>query len=62
MSKEFKSTLEREIGLDEVVPSSPANYNSAPVTSTNQSPPVDPSKQLIYFFLDNFIFFVVGLQ
>ncbi|KAF3323171.1 sec-independent protein translocase protein TATB [Carex littledalei] len=43
VSKEFKSTLEREIGLDEVASSSPANYNSAPVTATNQSPPVDPN-------------------
>lgn len=44
MSKEFKSTLEREIGLDEVASSSPTNYNSSPVTAANQSPPVDPSK------------------
>ncbi|XP_078177924.1 sec-independent protein translocase protein TATB, chloroplastic-like isoform X2 [Carex rostrata] len=43
VSKEFKSTLEREIGLDEVASSSPPNYNSSPVTATKQSPPVDPN-------------------
>jgi hypothetical protein len=37
VSKEFKSTLEREIGLDEVASSSPTNYNSVTGTTTNQS-------------------------
>ncbi|KAJ4807871.1 Sec-independent protein translocase protein TatA [Rhynchospora pubera] len=43
VSKEFKSTLEREIGLDEVASSSPNKYNSVTGTTFNQSPSIDPN-------------------
>ncbi|KAJ4770584.1 Sec-independent protein translocase protein TatA [Rhynchospora pubera] len=43
VSKEFKSTLEREIGLDEMASSSPNKYNSATGTTFNQSPAINPN-------------------
>lgn len=48
VSREFRSTLEREIGLDEDTSTSNSAYRPSSIFSENQHTTFDSSKQMLY--------------